>query len=67
MSSDKRLFLFNFLRGAAAILLALLVATVFIFLSSKQPLTSLKYLLLGPVISFKSTGAVFNNTGSVHV
>jgi len=62
MSSDKRLFLFNFLRGAAAILLALLVATVFIFLSSKQPLTSLKYLLLGPVISFKSTGAVFNTT-----
>jgi simple sugar transport system permease protein len=40
----------------------LLVATVFIFLSSKQPLTSLKYLLLGPVISFKSTGAVFNTT-----
>lgn len=62
MSSDKRLFLFNFLRGAAAILLALLVATIFIFLSSKQPLTSLKYLLLGPVISFKSTGAVFNTT-----
>ena len=62
MSNDKRLFLFNFLRGAAAILLALLVATVFIFLSSKQPLTSLKYLLLGPVISFKSTGAVFNTT-----
>lgn len=62
MSSDRRLFVFNLLRGAAAILLALLVATVFIFLASDEPLTALKYLLLGPVISFKSTGAVFNTT-----
>ncbi len=60
MSSDRRLLLFNLLRGAAAIFLALLVATALIFLSSKEPLTALKYLLLGPVISFKSTGMVFN-------
>ncbi len=60
--SDKNLFLFNILRGLAAILLALAVATVFIFISSDEPLTALKYLLLGPVVSFKATGNVFNTT-----
>jgi simple sugar transport system permease protein len=60
--SDKNLFLFNILRGLAAILLALAVAAVFIFISSDEPLTALKYLLLGPVVSFKSTGNVFNTT-----
>ena len=63
MSSDRRLFLFNLIRGAAAIALALLVATLLIFLSSDEPLTALKYLLVGPVVSFKSSGAVFNTTG----
>jgi len=58
--SDRRLLIFNLLRGAAAILLALAVATVFIFISSDEPLTALKYLLLGPVVSFKATGNVFN-------
>jgi len=60
--SDKNLFLFNILRGLAAILLALAVAAVFIFISSDEPLTALKYLLLGPVVSFKATGNVFNTT-----
>jgi len=60
--SDKNLFLFNILRGLAAILLALAVAPVFIFISSDEPLTALKYLLLGPVVSFKATGNVFNTT-----
>lgn len=58
--NDKRLFVFNMLRGLAAILLALAVATVFIFISSDEPLTALKYLLVGPVVSFKATGNVFN-------
>jgi ABC-type uncharacterized transport system permease subunit len=60
--NDRRLLLFNLLRGAAAILLALVVAAVFIFISSDEPLTALKYLLLGPVVSFKATGNVFNTT-----
>ena len=60
--SDRRLILFNLLRGLAAILLALAVAAIFIFISSEEPLTALKYLLLGPVVSFKATGNVFNTT-----
>jgi simple sugar transport system permease protein len=60
--SDRNLFLFNILRGLAAILLALAVAAVFIFISSDEPLTALKYLLLGPVVSFRATGNVFNTT-----
>jgi simple sugar transport system permease protein len=60
--NDRKLLVFNLLRGAAAIVLALLVAAVFIFLSSDEPLNALKYLLLGPVVSFKATGNVFNTT-----
>ena len=60
--SDRKLLLFNLLRGLAAILLALLVAAIFIFISSDEPLTALKYLLVGPVVSFKATGNVFNTT-----
>ncbi len=60
--TDRKLFLFNLLRGLAAILLALAVATIFIFISSDEPLTALKYLLMGPVVSFKATGNVFNTT-----
>ena len=60
--SDRKLFLFTLVRGLAAILLALLVAMIFIFISSEEPLTALKYLLLGPVVSFKATGNVFNTT-----
>ena len=60
--NDRKLLVFNMLRGAAAIVLALLVAAIFIFLSSDEPLNALKYLLLGPVVSFKATGNVFNTT-----
>ena len=60
--SDRKLFVFNILRGLAAILLALAVAMIFIFISSDEPLTALKYLLVGPVVSFKSTGNIFNTT-----
>lgn len=60
--NDRKLFLFNMLRGVAAIVLALAVATIFIFISSDEPLTALKYLLVGPVVSFKATGNVFNTT-----
>jgi len=60
--NDRKLFVFNILRGLAAILLALAVAMIFIFISSDEPLTALKYLLVGPVVSFKSTGNVFNTT-----
>lgn len=60
--SDRRLLVFNLLRGVAAILLALAVAAIFIFISSDEPLTALKYLLLGPVVSFRATGNVFNTT-----
>ena len=60
--SDRKLLLFTLIRGLAAILLALAVAAIFIFISSDEPLTALKYLLLGPVVSFKATGNVFNTT-----
>ncbi len=60
--SDRRLIVFNLLRGVAAISLALAVAAIFIFISSDEPLTALKYLLVGPVVSFKATGNVFNTT-----
>ena len=58
--NDRRLLLFSLLRGLAASLLALAVAAIFIFLSSDEPLTALKYMLLGPVVSFKATGNEFN-------
>ncbi|HPR35433.1 MAG TPA: ABC transporter permease [Anaerolineaceae bacterium] len=60
--TDRRLIVFNLLRGLAAILLALVVAAIFIFISSDEPLTALKYLLMGPVVSFRATGNVFNTT-----
>lgn len=56
---DKRLMLFEVARGAAAILLALFVATIFIFLCSDEPMTALRYLLVGPVV--KNSGG-FNTT-----
>jgi hypothetical protein len=39
--NDRKLFVFNILRGLAAILLALAVAMIFIFISSDEPLTAL--------------------------
>lgn len=59
---DKRLLLFEMVRGAAAILLALCVATIFIFLCSDEPLTALRYLLVGPIV--KDSGGF--NTASFY-
>ncbi|HZK28968.1 MAG TPA: ABC transporter permease [Clostridia bacterium] len=57
---DKRMSMFNLARGAAAIALALGVGAIFIFLSSDEPLTALRYLLIGPILSFRDTGVSFN-------
>lgn len=61
---DKRLILFEIVRGAAAILIALGVGTVFIFLSSDEPMTALRYMLTGPFITGKGT---FNTMGLYQV
>lgn len=60
---DKRMLWFELVRGAAAIALALAVGTVFIFLSSNEPLTALRYLLIGPLVSLKGGIASFNTQG----
>ncbi|NLA81739.1 MAG: ABC transporter permease [Clostridiaceae bacterium] len=57
---DRRMTMFGIARGAAAILLALAVGTIFIFLSSETPFTALRYLLIGPLVSFRETGMTFN-------
>lgn len=57
---DKRMVLFGFVRGVAAIALALAVGAIFIFLSSDEPFTALKYLLIGPFVSFHGGAAAFN-------
>ncbi len=60
---DRRMFGFELVRGAAAILLALGVGTIFIFLSSDEPFTALRYLLIGPLVSIKGGLASFNTQG----
>ena len=60
---DRRMLGFELVRGAAAILLALGVGTIFIFLSSDEPLTALRYLLIGPLVSIKDGMASFNAQG----
>lgn len=60
---DKRMFTFELVRGAAAILLALAVGTVFIFLSSEEPFTALRYLLTGPLVSTRAGVTTFNTQG----
>ncbi len=57
--NEKSMLGFNILRGAAAILLALMVGAVFIFISSDEPLTALRYLLVGPLVTTKGA---FNTT-----
>ena len=57
---DKRMFTFEIIRGAAAILLALAVGTIFIFLCSDEPFTALRYLLVGPLVNSKGA---FNTMG----
>ena len=60
---DRRMLGFELVRGAAAIALALGVGTVFIFLSSDEPFTALRYLLIGPLVSLKGGIASFNTQG----
>ncbi len=57
---DKRMVLFGFVRGAAAIALALAVGAIFIFLSSDEPFTALRYLLIGPFVSYHGGVTAFN-------
>ena len=56
---DRRMAWFGIARGAAAITLALGVATIFIFLSSETPWTGLCYLLIEPLVTFRDTGISF--------
>ncbi len=60
---DKRMLGFELLRGAATIALALGVGAIFIFLSSDEPFTALRYLLIGPLVSLKNGVASFNTQG----
>ncbi len=60
---DRRMFMFELVRGAAAIAVALAVGTIFIFLSSKEPLNALRYLLIGPLVSIKGGVTSFNTQG----
>ncbi len=48
---DKRLTIFELIRGAAAIMLALTVAMIFIFLCSAEPFKALYQLLVGPLVN----------------
>ena len=50
---SKSLRLFGYLRGAAALLVAFLVALVLIFLSTDKPMEALRYLLVVPATSWK--------------
>ena len=73
---DKRMTMFNFVRGAAAILISLAVGTVFIFLTFalvggksfgdcfKSTGEALRYMLVGPLV--KKSGA-FNDMGMLQV
>lgn len=58
--TDRRMLVFNVLRGAAAIFLALTVGFIFIILSSDEPLTALRYLLIGPIFSIRNGILSFN-------
>lgn len=57
---NKRLFFFEIFRGFIAILVALLVAAIFIFMTSKNPMEAIKYLLISPLISFRKGAVSFN-------
>lgn len=56
----RRMVTFNILRGLAAILLALAVAAIFVFLASDEPFEALKQLMLAPLVSFRGETATFN-------
>ncbi|MDD2427623.1 MAG: ABC transporter permease [Eubacteriales bacterium] len=56
----RRMVAFNVLRGFAAIVLALAVAAIFIFLASDEPFEALKQLLIAPLVNFRGETAAFN-------
>ncbi len=58
--TDRRMLTFNLIRGAAAILLALAVGAIFIFIISDEPFIALKYLLVGPIFTSRSGSLAFN-------
>lgn len=58
--TDRRMLTFNLIRGAAAILLALAVGAIFIFIISDEPFVALKYLLVGPIFTSRSGSLAFN-------
>ena len=49
---SKSMRLFGYVRGAAALLVAFLVALLLIFLSTDEPLTALRYMLVVPASSW---------------
>lgn len=57
---SKREILFGFVRGGAAILVALAVAIIFIFICSDTPDKAIEYLLLKPVLNTGADGISFN-------
>lgn len=56
----RRMVAFNILRGLAAIMLALAVAAIFIFLASDEPFEALRQLLIAPLVSFRAGSSSFN-------
>ncbi|NMA18354.1 MAG: ABC transporter permease [Clostridiaceae bacterium] len=64
---DRRMTQFNILRGAVAIFFALFVAAIFVFLTSESPLESLRYLLIGPLVSVKNGAVSFNMRNMLEV
>lgn len=57
---NRRMFQFSLIRGLAAILMALGVAAIFIFLASGEPFTALRHLLISPLVATKNEANVFN-------
>ncbi len=49
--NNRRMLMFEIIRGAAAILVALIVAMIFIFICSDQPFEALRYMLVSPLVS----------------
>ena len=54
--------MFEIFRGFAAILVSLAVAAVFIFITSDKPWEALRYLLISPLVSFRTGSSSFNLT-----
>ena len=57
---SKQEMIFDFIRGAVAIFVALGVGILFIFLCSKTPGKAIEYLLIRPVLTVNSSGISLN-------